>query len=53
VVRGNGGPNTGASHPSLQPVEIPAAGVVENGAKGNRLESWPMPSGTGVRAVFH
>jgi len=53
VVRGNGGPNTGASPPSLQPVEIPAAGALEEGGKGNGLESWPMAAGTGVGAVFH
>jgi len=28
VVRGNGGPYTGAFPPSLQPVEIPAAGAL-------------------------
>ena len=52
VVRGNGGPNTGASPPALQPVEIPAAGALEEGGKGNGLESWPILAGTGVRAVF-
>ena len=53
VVRGNGGSNTGASPPALQPVEIPAAGALEEGGKGNRLESWPMPVVTGVGPVFH
>jgi len=53
VVRGNGGPNTGASPPSLQPVEIPAAGALEEGGKSNGLESWSMPVGTGVGAGFH
>ena len=48
VVRGNGGPNTGASPPSLQPVEIPAAGALEEGGKCNGLESWQMPAGIGV-----
>jgi hypothetical protein len=52
VVLGNGGPNTGASPPSQEPVEIPAAGALEEGGKGNGLESWPMPAGTGVRSVF-
>jgi len=52
VVWGNGGPNTGASPPSLQPVKIPAVGALEEGRKGNS-KSWPMPVGTGVRAVFH
>ena len=50
VVRGNG---VGVSPPSLQPVEIPAAGAPEEGGKRNGLESWPMPAGTGVGAVFH
>jgi hypothetical protein len=31
-------PNTGASPPSLQPVEIPAEGALKEGGKGNRLE---------------
>jgi hypothetical protein len=31
VVRGNGSLNTGASPPSLQPVEIPAAGALQEG----------------------
>ena len=48
-----GASNMGASPPSLQPVEIPAAGALDEGGKGNGLESWPMPAGTGVRAVFH
>ena len=39
VVWGTGGPNTGASHPSLQPVEIPAAGALQEGAKGSGLEN--------------
>jgi hypothetical protein len=43
----------GASPPALQLVEIPAAGALEKGMKGNGLESWPMPAGTGVGAVFH
>jgi len=46
-------PNTGASRPSLQQVEIPAAGALEEGTKGNGLESWLMPAGTGVGAVIH
>jgi len=45
--------NTGASPSSLQPVEIPAAGALEAGGKGNGLESGPMPASTGVGAVFH
>ena len=53
VVRGNGGPNTGASPPSLQPVEIPAAGALEGGREDNGLESGPVPAGTGIGAVFH
>jgi len=53
VMRGNGGPNAGASLPSLQPVEIPAAGALEEGGEGNGLESGPVPAGTGVGAVFH
>jgi hypothetical protein len=48
-----GASNTGASPPSLQPVEIPAAGALEESGKGNGLERWPMPAGTGVGAVFH
>ena len=50
VVRGNG---VRVSPPSLQPVEIPAAGALEEGGKGNGLESWPMPAGPGFGAVFH
>jgi len=53
VVRGNGGPNTEPSPPSLQPVEMPAAGALEEGGNGNRLESSPMPVVTGVEVVFH
>ena len=53
VVQENGGPNTGASPPSLQPVEIPAAGSQEEVGKGNGLESWLMLAGTGVVAVSH
>jgi len=51
--QGHGGPNTGASPPSLAPVEIPAAGALEEGGKGSGLESWLMQMGTGVRPVFH
>jgi len=53
VVRGNGDPNTGASPPSLQPMEIPAAGALEEGGEGNGSESGLVPVGTGVGAVFH
>jgi len=45
--------NTGASPPSLQPVKIPSAGALEEGGKGNGLESWPMLAGTGVGAVIY
>jgi len=48
-----GASNTGASPPSVQPVKLPAAGALEEGGKGNGLESWPMPARTGVGAVFH
>jgi len=34
-------------------VEIPAAGALEEGGKGNGPESCPMPAGTGVGALFH
>jgi len=53
VVRGYGGPNTGASPPSQQPVEIPAVGALEEGGEGNGLESGSMPAGIGIGAVFH
>jgi len=53
VALGNGGSNTRASPPSLQSVDIPAAGALEEGGKGNRLNSWQMPAGTGVEAVCH
>jgi len=53
VVRGNGSPNTGASPPSLQPVEIPAAGALEESGEGSGLESGPVPAGTGIGAIFH
>ena len=53
VVRGNGGPNTGASPPTLQPVEILAAGALEGGGEGNGLESGPVLAGAGIGAVFH
>jgi hypothetical protein len=39
VVRGKGDPNTGACPFPLQPVEIPAAGALEEGGEGNGLES--------------
>jgi len=41
------------SPPSLQLVKIPAAGALEEGGKGNGLESWLMLAVTGVGAVFH
>jgi len=53
VVRGNSGPNTGASPPTLQPVKTPAAGALEGGGEGNGLESGPVPVGTGIGAVLH
>jgi hypothetical protein len=43
-----GASNTGASPPSLQPVKIPTAGALEDGGKGNGLESWPMLAGASV-----
>jgi hypothetical protein len=48
-----GASNMGASPPALQPVEIPAAGALEEGGNGNGLESGLMPAGTCVRGVFH
>jgi len=53
LVQENGGPNTGASPPSLQQVEIPAAGALEEGGEGNWLESGPVPAGTGIGYIFH
>jgi len=53
VVWGNGGPNTSAFPPSLQPVEIPSGEALEEGGNDNRLESWPMPACSGVGAVFN
>jgi len=35
-----------------QPVEIPAAGALQDGGEGNGLESGPVPAGTGIRDVF-
>ena len=52
MVRGNGQLNTGASSTSLELVEIPAAGSLHEGGKGNGLETSPMPAGTGVGVVF-
>ena len=48
VVRRDGGPDAGASPPSLQPVEIPAAGALEGGGEGNGLESGQVSEGADI-----
>jgi len=48
-----GASNMGASPPSLQLVNIPSVGALEEGGKWNGLESWLMLAGTGVGGVFH
>jgi len=53
VVRRHGGPDAGAPPPSLQSVEIPAAGALGGGGEGNGLESGQVPEGAGIWAVFH
>jgi len=53
VVLGNCGSNAGASPPSLQPVETPAAGTLEVSGEANELESGPVLGGTGISAIFH
>jgi len=46
--RRDGGPDAGASPPSLQPVEIPAAGALEGGGEGNGLESGQVSEGADI-----
>jgi len=48
VVRRHGGPDAGAPPPSLQSVEIPAAGALEGGGEGNGLESGQVPEGADI-----
>jgi len=48
VVRRDSGPDMGASHPPLQPVETPAVGTLVEGGEGNGLDSGQMSAGTDI-----
>jgi hypothetical protein len=48
VVQRDGGPDAGASLPSLRPLETPAAVALEEGGEGNGLESWQVSTGTDI-----
>jgi hypothetical protein len=48
VVWRDGGPDTGASHLPLQPVETPAAETLVEGEEGNGLDSGQMSAGIDI-----
>jgi len=46
--RQDGGPDAGASHPPLQPMERPAENALERGGESNGMESGQMPTGASL-----